>query len=317
MGFVVEKYDSDFQKGVMDLFVAVFRRETDEAAWRWKYHELSGNRACGAVGLVDQRVVSFYGGVPRRFLVRGEPVEGVQVVDVMVDPGMRGLLTKRGAFFRTATAFIEGFMGKAFTYSYGFPSERHLALGERYGFYERVDLLFEFSKSSSAAGRSLREIRYALRPLEFEDERIDSFWDEVKRGYAFIGVRDRDYLRRRYQVHPHHRYRLWGLSERVTKRLKGLAVVRELGDALLLLESLCHPGMLSTLLARVEQRSRSLGRKEVKFWLIPGMLDRTLRGRGYQVTGKIWVPTIRGEGCLAPESIKGHLYLTMGDSDHF
>jgi len=154
-----------------------------------------------------------------------------------------------------------------FTFGYGFPSQRALGLLERLG-------LNEGAEEAVAAERPVRwrtgfsRWAWRLTPIDWSDPRIDALWHAVSRGFTLAVIRNRAYLEWRYQRHPVHSYRLVGLTCRGARTLAGLAVVRDMGEALYIMDLLFR-GTPRALLAKLDNMAVSQGKRALRLWLPP------------------------------------------------
>ncbi len=112
--------------------------------WKWKY---SSSNSLSIGVWEDKDLIASLGGMPRDILYFGDLKIAVQIGDVMVSAKKRGILTKKGPFFRMTATFLEQYIGfgKDFLFIYGFPNERHMRLSEHLNFYKEVDRLVEIS----------------------------------------------------------------------------------------------------------------------------------------------------------------------------
>ncbi|MFZ2171184.1 MAG: GNAT family N-acetyltransferase, partial [Methylococcaceae bacterium] len=193
-------YLSD-ETGLLELFLLAFGHEMPPELWRWKYQGLS---TLGTLVRHEGRPVAFYGGMPRAIHLFGSPTTAVQIGDVMVHPQQRGILTRKGPFFQTATSFLEHFVGpdKAFPIAFGFPSERAYRLAARLGLYEKAGELMRVSWPALQARPSYK---VCIRSLSHgQIAAADRLWRFMAKSLPdqVVGVRDGAYLQRRYLQHP-------------------------------------------------------------------------------------------------------------------
>ena len=218
----------DYEKFAI-LFEESFGHRMSEAEWRWKY---AAGRGQALFALEQDRPVAHYGGLTRAVLHFGLPVLACQPVDVLVSPRERGVLTRRGPMFLTATALFEAEMGigRRHLLGFGFPTSRHLVLAERLGLF--------------VPGGRLLELRWGVRSDRpdwsvgardmngWDTARFNRFADAVWREMAadltaaIVGIRDSAWLRYRYLDHPTRRYRIVAVRSRLSGRALGVIVLR-------------------------------------------------------------------------------------------
>lgn len=258
------------REALLALFQRAFGASMSIDEWAWKYPERSG---LSMVAMRHQRAVAHYGGQPRCMLAMGEPLTGVQISDIMVDPNERGALGRQGLFPRIARAFTEQVTVPEgpHAFVFGFPSPRATRLGELLGLYARMDRLDQASWSLAAgkpAGQALS--MSALLPL------ADALWQQQKTRLAdryLISVRDRQWIEGRYASHPSGAYRAWGLFSRWRRRCKAVAIFREHPDTLELLDLLGEPNNHPPLILALRRLATSLKKTQLMAWATPAVLE--------------------------------------------
>jgi hypothetical protein len=198
---------------------------------------------------------------------------------------------------------------------YGFPTERALQLPVRLGLYEKIEDVFEASKDVTFRNDVGRFV-YRLFPLGYEDPGIDTLWRSVESGLDKLAViRDREYLGWRYGRHPIYSYILWGLKRRWGSSLLGFAITRAREDQVLLMDYVCRPQVLGTLLEKIENYVSSSGGKKLVCW-IPGYMKQEMTQRGWTVyPAGTAIPRTTHEKTLTKEEIEGNFFFSMGDTD--
>lgn len=295
------------------LFVRAFEAPFDAELWRWKYGEGRGYN----VGVWAQdRLIAHYGIERRDSLLAGEPVAGCHVGDVMVDPQVRGVLTRRGPFQRAAAALIESRVGHGrwVRFGVGFPNARHARLGVRLGLYAPVG--------------EVVELRWPARPWHGADagpvRRLDlaraadaalaqQAWTRLAADLpgAAIDVRDVAYLQRRYVQHPRHAYRLLAIG----RNRPGVVVVRlhrrsvEILDVLGALAEL--PGLLQAAAGYGARRAR----RGAFLWTSRHHAAQLALPQARQIElGIVTVANAWSRG-VPPAALENRWWLTGGDTD--
>jgi hypothetical protein len=295
------------------LFERAFGHAMPAEQWRWKY---KGIDPMGSIVRRDDEPVAFYGGIPRRIRYFGAARTGVQISDVMVVPEERGILTRRGAFFRTASAYADRYVGpnRPYALAFGFPSERHARLGERLGLYARVDEILEASWTALDAHPGLR---YKARLLQAHQITIvDELWQRMSNSLAdlCIGVRDAAHIAHRFLAHPTVAYLPFLITHRFTARAIGLVVLRDHAHAgLELVDAIAEPSSIPALVRVGRRVAARLGRSKLFAWLTPSAAvyfdDPAVSPAG------VPVPTIVWGASPDLAKLRGHWWLTGGDSD--
>ena len=251
---------------LLGLFEAAFGHEMQPEQWRWKYKGLDTQ---GAMIRCNGQLVAFYGGMPRAIRLFGSPATAVQIGDVMVLPQERGILKRKGPFFLAAASFAERFVGNnnEFSLAFGFPSERAYRLGARLGLYEQVGEIMRVTWPALQARPSLK-IR--IRALEANQHAVvDQLWSEMAEALRdqVIGVRDWDYVQRRYLNHPTLSYQIFLVSSRWTGNAIGLFVVRILEDSVELIDLIASPKHIPILVNSVCRLTWNLSKPLAYAWI--------------------------------------------------
>jgi len=251
---------------LLDLFRAAFGHDMPPAQWLWKY---TGMDPIGSLVREDGRIVAFYGGIARPIRRFGGAETAVQMVDVMVHPRARGVLTRRGPFYFAASAFIEGQVGPGHPYQigFGFPSDKHMRLGERLGLYRRVGELMELSWPPA---RDLPRLGYRLRQYGAAEARAaDALWQRMAAdlGDAVVGVRDAAWLRHRYLEHPTASYLPLLATQRFSAAPLGIVVLRDKSEALELVDLVAPMANIPLLVDAARRVAQRLGNKRLTAWI--------------------------------------------------
>lgn len=269
---------------VLRLFVRVFGHDPGMAWYVWKYgaQGLDGR----AVGLWDEhgQLVAHYAGFPRRLLWHGRPIEAIQIGDLMVAPEMRGWLTRRGPFFQVSSAFHQAWIGhdRPYAISFGFTHERAMRLGVKLGVYhdlsEIAQLEWPARKGRLPFGWLAKEIE---APFEMANRclaKAKKFQDDDA-GRRIIGVRDADYLARRYSRRPDKRYRYLFLR-RLLHGPVALAVLSEETNTIRWLDHIGPQQCLPIMARAVSVLAAQSGCQSVTAWASPALQSALIASGG-------------------------------------
>jgi hypothetical protein len=261
---------ADDAPAVLSLFETVFGERPPDGWYAWKYGE-TGLRG-RALGLWDEdgALVAHYAGFPRRLLWHGQPVDALQIGDVMVAREKRGLLTRRGPFFQVAVAFFAQWVGtdRPFALAFGFPNERAIRLGVRLGLYQDLGSVKNLRWPARMQRHSWLWHSREIFPDDADFEsRIDTGWQEMQRNMSnrVLGVRNAAYLRARYINRPgitHH-------FIHVARRGYGpaaVAVARPAGTTLRWLDFIGPRSALAATAAALQGLAARLGLEQVETW---------------------------------------------------
>ncbi len=262
------------QNKLLSLFALAFGHSMPVNLWLWKY---AGQCKPAVLAHTSGKVIAHYGGMPRSLWLHEEKLNAVQICDVMVDPSMRGILTRRGPFMRIAETFLGEQTGKnkAYRLAFGFPSDRALLLGEKLGLYARVDTLLE------AVWPILPAVRlpfwFKIRPLLQEDNAVvDGLWKKMSQALTdyVVPQKDADFFRHRYLEHPVNVYASYLVSWRWFDQAVGIVVLRDHGpdQGVELLDLLGLPKAFGILLKVAQYSAGVAGRQRLFGWLTPNIL---------------------------------------------
>jgi len=310
---VHEVGDGDFEE-LAALFARVFDSELTGQTWRWKYAD---GRGQGIMARRAGAAVAHYGGVTRPIRYFGERRLAVQICDVMVDQGERGVLTRRGPFFLCAATFLERYIGYGLKHllGYGFPTHRAMGAAQRQGLYGAVGEMCEARWTPQARRPRGASIR-ALEPAH-DAHSVDQLWQrmmEEMRG-AIIGERDWAYVEHRYLQHPSRRYELVLVSGRVSRRPMALIVLRADEGRCELLDLVGAPRHFAAAVQWARYLARERGAGDLYCWVSRGFAHR-FEALGAQCAPlDVCNPTSVWTRGPEPDRLRDRWWFTSGDTD--
>jgi len=269
----------------------------------------------------DANLVAHYGGIKRDILFEGSPHVALQIGDVMVNTSVINSLTRKGPFFQIATAFLEeriGF-GKEALLGFGFPNHAHMKIATLLGLYREVDQIKELVYPATALYPS-----FWLKCTEINDQNSPTFvttlnklWDGMRKDLtsAILGIRDANYLLRRYFQRPCKKYRLLLLTNRFTREAKGLMVFNIDPSRFELIDLLCPLSNRNALIQWAKFEASKHVSQTLLFRITQTyaylfiMQGAQLRDLDISVPANIWTP---GPDI---EQLKNRWWLTSGDMD--
>lgn len=258
------------------LFEQVFGHSMSEALWRWKY---DGGRGC-ATGTRDEdgALLAHYGGTARTLVCEGQPLQAVQLGDVMVKVQARGILSRQGPFATATQAFLQNHIGSpgGFALGFGFPSARHTRLGEKLGLYTPLGEVLEVRWNTPSCPTPFWKRPWVCAPVDWSaahtDARLDALWDTLRQtaqGFV-LPQRDARWWRHRFANHPDGPYRCWWVRGRFSRRILGAVVLRPGQGAAADWELLDWLGAVQdapTLLAAARELAAHGGARALNSWL--------------------------------------------------
>jgi hypothetical protein len=302
-----------------DLFAEVFAPNAmSEAHWQWKYGE---GRGRGMAAWRDGKMVAFYGGLPRQVSFKGRLLQAMQIVDVMVQAGERGVLRREGAFFQTAASFLECCVGAGAEalVGYGFPTARALEVAERLRLYCRVGEVRELTWTGpTRSNHWAYSIESVPGPtLSRHARAIDRLWDGMRLSLsdAIVGVRDWAFVRRRFVTHPEKPYRYVIARHRWTRRTFALMVLSVDGEICHLRDYVGDPRHLPLAVEMIRGYAAREGMTTLKTWITQRFVDAFPTADRTDRAIDLYVPHSTCTFGPAPEEIEGRWWLMGGDTD--
>ncbi len=302
------------------LFGEVFGKPMSEALWNWKY----GDGQSKGIGVWDNdRMVGFYGGLAADIVIDGRAEKAVQIADVMVLPSVRNAVRTQSPFFRATSRFIESYVGKGMTFliGYGFPSDRHLQLARRLGFYESVGGMRELTLVPTA--RKLADRLLYIEPLTADNldrcaPQLDSLWLRMQASMptAILVRKQAAWLQHRYIRHPHNQYRCWLWRHRITGKPYALAVVKLEAERALVMDVVAAATDFADALRLTAIRTAREQTTPIVFWLSSSWQQRLGLDALEAKTLPITTPANVWTDSLPPEELRDRWCLTAGDSDY-
>ncbi|CAN7593054.1 hypothetical protein [Rhizobium sp. LjRoot254] len=306
---------------VMRLRTAVWGADhphTNPAFFEWLFQRNPAGAGSGAVIRQDDDVVAFAGLSARKLLVGGKTFRVAHGLDLMVDPGLSGLLSGRYGF-KVSDNWAGYARDAGFAFGVNFPNSnsfRLLTSGRlkwtvmlkprlrvqplrgfaiRPAVLGRVPLwLLNLLTGTLALGLRAPQIIHGkpagrVVAVTRAEEQLDDLWQSAAHHTKTCFVRDRAYIRWRYLEHPVYRYDLFGLK--VDDRLAGLIVTttREVFGlkSMLIVDALAdrdEPAILSALVAHATAKARAAGIEMGCAQACTGdLLDRALAKSGFLV----------------------------------
>lgn len=304
--------------GVLELFSRAFGSQMPTERWRWKY----AHAPCwGTLVERDGRTVGFFGGMPRQFTLHNKTLLGVQIGDSMVDPDQRGILTRRGPMFLSASAYFDRMelLHPGARFAFGYPSQRAIGIGRRLGLYREIDKISVMQWQIQEPRRSIMTPTRRINdwPKQRQQKAVTSLWQAMRTSWPdlLLPVRDWAWLQHRYLDHPEHSYELLLVSSRLTDQPKALAVVRAHPDHLEFLDYVGPAQGVALALRAARMHAVNLGLPVVRGWFSQHLTRIFNVGQ----------PTVHDSGIVVPTNLWGRaqvadvltspLWLMAGDSD--
>lgn len=318
--YTIRPYQVEDEDAVLSLWQTVFEKDISSAYWRWKYtNNPYGNRIVLCVKETGE-VVVMYSGIPYRASIGGEFIEIIHLSDVMSHPDYR----KTGLFIKTVESFFEYFGGpQKAAFIYGFPGKYHFDIGCKYLKYNElsggVSFLFalvrDLAENSHFQGRVMN--------ISNIDDAGKDIWPECQKFYPFSVIRDKQFLKWRFQMNPIHSYKIYGYALNPGSQLIGYAAFAQDEDTLIMVDLLMPPSlsMVQDFMAIMAAEFVKQNIKKVKTWLPANhFLTNILVSCGFAVRQEPlgFVPTGRSFSPSLPWNWGSqNMYYSMADADLF
>jgi len=327
----LRSYRPGDEADILALYRAVYPgRELAPEEWRWKF---TGSPAGESIIVLchapDGTLVSHSAAILVAAQIRGERCLFAQSVDAMSHPSFRGAgMGRNGGFIQNARVLQEWVREGGVAFTFGFPSPRHLQLGQRLLRYSPPYPAPRYARVVEALPRHLRPPSeagpYTIRPVDAFGREADALWEAAKDDYPTALVRDAAYLNWRYRSRPGRRYQPWVLADTDGRWLAWVVatVDRKIGYLvdMLVPRSLPMEPVVALIDAAVGW-ARNEGAEFCETWM-PRFAParRPLERSGFQrvaesphqacLTGRSFAPG------LGVKDVMDTFYFQMGDSDH-
>lgn len=297
----------------LGLFKKSFGSDYDRALWTWKY--AAGRGRAVAVWREDE-LVGHFGSTQRSVAYLGRQGSALQVCDVMVDPRQRGLLVKQGAMFVSAATFFELYLGvRGHMLAYGFPTRRHMLLGQKLGLYREVAKMVEVRWDSSEVRR------HRVRARQIVPGRWSSCvrraWSAMSASlrHAVCTVRDPSYVDYRYVRHPIKQYRIICVRTPVMRSVLGILVLRKEEAECELVDLIGPLENIPLLVSEARYQAFLLGCSAIYCWITDCFSSSfladggTMSDLGASVAMSVWVPD------SLPAPLTDNWWMMSGDTE--
>ncbi|UZE95132.1 ATP-binding cassette domain-containing protein [Alkalimarinus alittae] len=308
------------QTSLLALFEQVFGHTLDPQVWRWKYRFAD---TPGSVVLENKQIVAFTGGIPRKGLVFGQPESMIQMGDVMVTKGVRGILGKKGPFYLASQHYLSPRVGPGLQYSlaFGFPNERAGKVGVIRGIYNIVDKIVEPHWPPLTEANHTNTQIQMIDPHQNNqwEQQVDTLWQAMQQDTndVAIGCRDSQWVKHRYINKPGADYLLAMVanSEQPNQPLGLLVLNHHINGTMELLDIVGSRDSALTLIEAARQITAHYKASHLFAWATPSALS-WFKGSDYQ-SHKTEV-VIPGCNINSPQHalrVKDRWWLLGGDSD--
>jgi len=296
---------------IQALFAAVFGHELSAQAWAWKYAQGRGN---AILAYQAGELVAHYGALYRDIEVNGQRDWALQVVDVMVHPKHRGVMTKQGAFFLMTATWDEVYGPLAF----GFPTARHMQLGQRLGIYADAGAMVELRwQPENARPRLMTHLVSVDLSLATHREKVAALWQAMRADLSerVVGERGPQWLAHRFMQHPHRRYEVLAVSRRLGGAWDGVIVWRDEAGRIEVLDLIAPLRAIPRLIDHARRICALRGCREVYMWMAAASAAWVQTAGATVHDTEMRIPTDCWTGAPAARGLIDRWWLTGGDTD--
>ena len=296
---------------VATLFQEVFGHPLSRELWDWKYAAGHGNAVVASHKGV---LIAHYGGIYREVLFYGQPDWFLQICDVMVHPAERGVLTRQGPFFLTASTSAELYGPLGF----GFPNARHMRIGEKMALYSKAAQMVEIRWEPSSADFRLRtRVRWLERHNDSDGAVVEKLWEAMAQDLrsGVVGVRDWAYLERRYWSHPHNHYELLLVTARLTGKPLGVMVLHRLESSCELMDIVAPLANVALVVDQARRMTERWQCRSLYCWATQNHAPVFVACEGKEHPLDVIIPSSCWTDDPRAESFKDKWWLMSGDTD--
>jgi hypothetical protein len=210
----IRQLNDDELELLLPLFDSVFKVPMSPDLLRWKY---ALGHGVSWTAWQENSLILHCGVFFRDVLLRGVPMQAAQLVDLMAAPKQAGLARSGSPFAILMQTILASLVSSSNPegLAFGFPSARAMKLGEHAGVYASIDdwMELEFMPLNRSKGDQARLVQSWSYE---EDKSVNILWNQMRRDLSdfAVGVRDSDYVRRRYRLHPEKKYKFIQVTSR-------------------------------------------------------------------------------------------------------
>ena len=325
MQWNVRAYQPGDEIQILELFKRVFGYERSLAHWRWKFLENPAGQQITLAAGDDGSIIGQFAGLPVVAATHRESLLLTQGIDHMVDASMR----RKGIYRAMARHFFQTFVNPTHAIAwFAFPVPANFDIEVKafgcQGLQQVPNLVWDLSKRE-LWGPSLRHSwRYRVDHVKRFGAAIDGLWSDCSREYSLATVRNSRYLNWRYADRPDVDYKLMVVSDQLSDRTIGLAVMRfgwfdepvaPMVDWMVRADDL---EAARVLLSHCHDLAREKGLAATRAWFPDYAPQRDLLvSLGYRVeTSRLHILSARdSEGSEVLKALREGFYYTMGDAD--
>lgn len=303
------------------LFQAQFHHPLDLSLWTWKYTHNKGF-ALGTRNAQNE-LITHYGALTRAVMFHGQPVQALQMVDVVASPKSLAGVSRRPPIYLAVKHIAETYLGlnKPYLLAFGFPNRRAYDVFERLGIYQKADNIFELSLIISPQNQrpdfwhSSQRINTLTPAIK---QYIDYLWlNMAQQTNAWIvPIKNAEFFAYRYFSHPVNHYEVFAIRHRITQRIKAVFILKKIDENQIeLLDFVCPLQMIPALVRHVVQQACQLGSSRLTCWATNPLKDQLAPFFDSTHDINVIIPTNAHTPSPPMEQIFQKWWLMGGDTD--
>jgi Acetyltransferase (GNAT) domain len=310
----IRDVSSSDRDAVLALHRRVFGTQFAHDWFMWKYGATPSVDAVGA--WAGHELIAFCGALSRVYIQGARQTPTRQIGDVMVDPGWRGVLTRRGQFYQVSSRLYGSPLAtdEPSPVAFGFPNQRHMELAMLLKLVWYAGPIWSLSWPS-VGSRPFGWAWDEVSPADV-DMHVLPAWSSMRREAndgCLLGTRDPGYIRWRYAQRPGVHYRFYRIRHRWLPPARGVAVVRETPDALFWLDWIGPRSLIRSAGRACQAIARQLGAPTLTAWASEAVAARVAPASTR--TQAAWLTVARASGWSQEQSQTQQWWLMGGDTD--
>jgi len=320
----IRPYREGDEKAILSAFAHVFPVRRSMPAWQMIYRDQPDGAHIMLCCLEDGRLAAHFAVTRHRAVFHGQAIEIAQCRDAFSLPRYRSLLMGRsGLFVKTAQALFDSSgWREGIAFHYGFPSPRHLKLGQKQLGY-REGLNWSRYRFDTALQAPCGAPSGELREIAHFGAEFDRLWQSREKDHALAVVHDSRFLTWRFDRRSGRRYWVWGFFPHLTRDMSGYVILAQSGTKALLLDFHFprQPGHAQAFWRLAVEKLRWHGISEVETWFSDHAPERAgFIAQGFEKLPQPEQTTLSYhfvEGGPGFEEVDPVFYFTMADCDLF
>ena len=286
----------------------------------WKYRNAD---RLGIAAWDGGELVAFCGGAPQAVSYFGQSAQALHRIEALAIAPKNSLEHRADCLYMAAATLAELQIGdgKPHLLDFAFVDRKTLVQQAQPALQAEIDTLSEL-RWPALSGRP--GLRLFARPVgDSHAAVVDRLWLEMKRSLpaSIVCVRDWNFIRSRYLMHPHQPYAVLLVRHRLSGAAVGLIVLRDRAEQGIELVDVVAPvDRLGILLVVARRYAGRRGRASVSGWITAShahLLATPDSTAADSMAGKPDLVVVANSWSVGPaaDELRGHWWLMAGDTD--